>query len=190
MAVHFYRELNNLSTADFLVENRKKRGKFYQAERIISRRTRKRKVEYLVKWSGYSSLDNSWEPEENLNALALRTYWNPQPTAELVSAGTDMLHTAILDNLKSKSVFPTVVNFRHDVFRYLFKDRGVESEDGRHLLLNRDDFSRCKLPPEWDQLLDRLGNGTKVEFPVKAKLFLSQSPKTHKVIGGKIVLMQ
>ncbi|CAB4008923.1 M-phase phospho 8-like isoform X2 [Paramuricea clavata] len=71
MAVHFYRELNNLSTADFLVENRKKRGKFYQAERIISRRTRKRKVEYLVKWSGYSSLDNSWEPEENLNAFAL-----------------------------------------------------------------------------------------------------------------------
>jgi hypothetical protein len=108
----------------------------------------------------------------------------------LVSAGTDMLHIAILDNLKSKSVLPTVVNFRHDVFRYLFKDRGVESEDGRHLLLNRDDFSRCKLPQDWDQLLDRLGNGTKVEFPVKAKLFLSQSPKTHKVIGGKIVLMQ
>lgn len=115
---------------------------------------------------------------------------NPRPTAELVAAGIDMLHIAILENLKSKSILPTQVNFRHDVFRYLFKSKGVESEDGRHLLLEKDDFARCHLPQQWDQLLDRLGNGTKVEFPVKAKLFLSCSPKTHQVIGGKIVLMQ
>ena len=119
-----------------------------------------------------------------------RAYLNPQPTAELVAAGRDMLHTAILENLKSKSILPTLVNFRHDVFRYLFKNKGVKSEDGRHLLLEKDDFDRCHLPQQWDQILDRLGNGTRVEFLVKAKLFLSRSPKTHQVIGEKIVLMQ
>ena len=44
MAVTFYGELNNLSTANFLIENKKKKGKFYEVERVISRRTRKGKV--------------------------------------------------------------------------------------------------------------------------------------------------
>ncbi len=28
--------------------------------------------DYLVKWKNYHTLSNTWEPEENLNALALR----------------------------------------------------------------------------------------------------------------------
>ncbi|CAB4003620.1 Hypothetical predicted protein [Paramuricea clavata] len=145
MAVHFYRELNNLSTADFLIENKKRKGKFYKVERIISRRTRKRKAEYLVKWSGYGSLENSWEPEENLNAFALRA---------------------------------------------LFKDQGVETEDGRHILLEKNDFQRCHLPEQWDQILDQLGNGIKIAFPVNARPFISQSTKTYRVICGKLVNAQ
>lgn len=47
MAVRFYQQLHNLSTADFLLENKKKREKFYEVERVISRRTRKRKVKQL-----------------------------------------------------------------------------------------------------------------------------------------------
>lgn len=88
-----------------------------------------------------------------------RTYWNPQPSAELVSASVDSLHTAILENLKSKSVLPTSLSFRHDVFRYLFKNKGVPSSDGKHILLEKEDFSKCKLPEQWNEILDKLGNG-------------------------------
>ena len=38
----------------------------YIAEKIVSKRTRKRKIEYLVKWKGYNSSENTWEPEENI----------------------------------------------------------------------------------------------------------------------------
>lgn len=100
-----------------------------------------------------------------------------------------MLHTVMLENLKSKSLLPTVLNFRHDVFRALFKDQGVETEDGRHILLEKNDSQRCNLPEQWDQILDRLGNGIKIAFPVKARPFISQSPKTYKVICGKLELM-
>jgi hypothetical protein len=34
-----------------------------------------------------------------------------------------MLHTAILEKLKSKRFLPTVLNFRHNVFRALFKEQ-------------------------------------------------------------------
>ena len=118
-----------------------------------------------------------------------RTYWNPKPAAELLFCSVDLLLTAIFENLKSKSLLPTVLNFRHDVFRALFKDRGVQAENGKHVLFTKDDFERCNLPEQWDQILDQLGNGIKITFPVKARTHISLSPKTYKVISGKLKLM-
>ncbi|XP_077405918.1 chromobox protein homolog 2-like [Vanacampus margaritifer] len=41
-------------------------GQVFDAECILSKRPRKGKYEYLVKWRGWSSKHNSWEPEENI----------------------------------------------------------------------------------------------------------------------------
>nr|XP_040033053.1 chromobox protein homolog 2-like isoform X2 [Gasterosteus aculeatus aculeatus] len=41
-------------------------GQVFDAECILSKRPRKGKSEYLVKWRGWSSKHNSWEPEENI----------------------------------------------------------------------------------------------------------------------------
>lgn len=115
-----------------------------------------------------------------------RTYWNPRPAQELISSGIDALHAAILENLMSKSISPTVLCFRHDVFQYIFKDKGKQSGDGKHLMLEKTDFVRCSFPSCWDRLVDQLGDGVRVDFPVKVRLFLTQSPKNHTLTGGKI----
>ncbi|UJR37989.1 hypothetical protein I4U23_030671 [Adineta vaga] len=40
----------------------------YVVEKIVSKRTNgKGQVFYLIKWKGYSSADNTWEPESNVN---------------------------------------------------------------------------------------------------------------------------
>ncbi|KXJ08211.1 Chromobox protein-like 6 [Exaiptasia diaphana] len=38
----------------------------FAAEKIVKKRTRKGKVEYLVKWANHPSSDNTWEPSENI----------------------------------------------------------------------------------------------------------------------------
>lgn len=58
--------LNNVSfTADQL-EPAKEKEERYIVEKIVDKRTRNKKIEYLVKWKGYNNSENTWEPIQNL----------------------------------------------------------------------------------------------------------------------------
>lgn len=46
-------------------------GEDYVVEKIVNKRIRGGIVEYLLKWEGFSSEHNTWEPEGNLNCFQL-----------------------------------------------------------------------------------------------------------------------
>ena len=42
----------------------------YEVEEILDSRRRRRRLEYLVRWSGYGPADDSWEPEANVESAS------------------------------------------------------------------------------------------------------------------------
>jgi len=42
-------------------------GEEFSVERILDKRVRSNKVEYLIKWEGYPDSENTWEPHDNLD---------------------------------------------------------------------------------------------------------------------------
>ena len=55
----------------------------FEVEQILDMKQmgRGRKTHYLVKWKGYPTSDNSWEPEKNLNTdeLIAEFKWSLRP---------------------------------------------------------------------------------------------------------------
>ena len=49
-------------------------SQYYEVEDIVNHRYTKGKVEYLIRWKGYSSIYDSWEPFDNLTSFAIDAY--------------------------------------------------------------------------------------------------------------------
>jgi hypothetical protein len=79
------------------------------------------------------------------------------------------------------------LEFRHDVYGFLFNGKGMPAEQRGWMLFEESYFEKCKLPPSWFCIHDQHGDGTKVRFPVKMRTFLGHSPRNFSNKGGEIV---
>ena len=99
----------------------------------------------------------------------------------------DTLRVSVLSKLKNKSRSNLVIDFDNDCFRSLFHGKGTEAREKGYILLYEADFSRCKLPENWDLVCDFNGDGVRVKYPFKVQLFLTKSPKTFTLVQGKLL---
>ena len=59
------------------------------------------------------------------------------------------------------------VEFRSDIFRYLFNNKGRKPPTGRGLFYDLDDFDRTYFTDNWYVVYDKLGDGCCVDFPIR-----------------------
>ena len=63
-------------------------GGVFAAEKILKKRYKKGRLEYLVKWQGYSAKYNTWEPSKNiLDERLLQMFKNSQTTTSTRGGG-------------------------------------------------------------------------------------------------------
>ena len=71
------------------------------------------------------------------------------------------------------------VNFRTDVFKFLFEGKGREYSYGRGRMYSQDDFDEQYFDKDWHRAHDRLGDGCKVEFPLHMASKVKWSPTVY-----------
>ena len=84
------------------------------------------------------------------------------------------LRVHIESYLKSKQRGAVTIDFRGDVFQFLFRRKGKPQKSW--VLLDSSHFPRKYFPPGWDKLYDVHGQGLKVWYPMKLRTFISWSP--------------
>ena len=74
----------------------------------------------------------------------------------------------------------TTVDVRHDVFHYIFANKGIDSQRNGWGEYEKEDFCRCQLLPSWDKYIDHLGDGKQITFPVLLRPAIKWGPKCYK----------
>ncbi|KAJ7327834.1 hypothetical protein OS493_026113 [Desmophyllum pertusum] len=94
------------------------------------------------------------------------TYFaSPRPELAVVQENLDRLRHCVLDCLRHK--YPEqrmTVEFRHDVFKYLFQRKGRKSKDKYWTMYEEPDFSKCNFPIQWNSWFDKHGDGWQDEI--------------------------
>ena len=76
------------------------------------------------------------------------------------------------------------VEFRNDVFRFLFNGKGRHTPTGRGLFCNIEDFDGTYFENDWYVAYDRLGDGCSVDFPIKLESKIRWSPIVYNSDGS------
>ena len=76
------------------------------------------------------------------------------------------------------------VEFRSDVFRYLFNNKGRKPPTGRGLFYDLDDFDRTYFTDNWYVVYDKLGDGCCVDFPIRLESKLRWSTLVYNSSGN------
>ena len=107
-----------------------------------------------------------------------RSYKGPRPAFQVVSDNVSSLILGIQGSLRRGTNLNCKFNveFRIDVFSYLFSGRGSLPPSGQRKLYNLDDFNPMFFPSNWFIVYDKLRNGCTVNFPVCIESKLKWSP--------------
>lgn len=117
-----------------------------------------------------------------------RCYNNPHPQRRVVLDHVSDFISSVSKSLKCGTIRASKfsIEFRLDVFRYLFNSKGRARGSGK--LYEKDDFNSDYFGEDWWFVLDKNGDGCCVDFPMEMRTAVKFSPIMYsKCSDGRIV---
>ena len=111
---------------------------------------------------------------------------SPTPQYRLVADAASNFVAAVNRSLKMgvNSNCKIEVEFRTDVFKYLFNNKGRKPPTGRGLVYDLDDFDKTYFTDNWYVAYDKLGDGCCVDFPIRLESKLRWSTLVYNSSGN------
>ena len=124
-----------------------------------------------------------------------RCYNNLRPERRLVLDSVSSFVSSVNSSLRAGTVrsYKFCVEFRLDVFKFLFSNKGTLPESGAGRLYEECDFSPEFFNDNWFVTFNKLGNGCSVDSPIRSVDFpkLTYGPKCYtKDSIGNIIAKQ
>lgn len=118
-----------------------------------------------------------------------RKFYNPTPAIRSISDSTCNLIYAIKGSLRKgiTRCNKLAVEFRHDVFKYLFGGKGKRIAGKRGMEYSEDDFCNEHFPTDWHKCYNRSKECCYVAFPVTMYVYVKFSPITYSMSGSDLV---
>jgi len=145
-----------------------------------------KEAEYLIKWNGWGSQYNTWEPQSHiLDENLLRSFRNPSPPQEIMEANLERLLNAVTSALCEPLATHVTIEMRHDVFRKVCNKKDLPLNT--KIWLEKSDFSDTYFPSGWsDAFVNNRGDQQTVIFPIAVRLFLAHLRKLYCIDGQEL----
>ena len=148
----------------------------YVVERVITKRLKAGKTEYFVKWFGYPSEENTWEPSHHLPMPLLQSFPCPDVPEALIHQGREELRLLLERGTKSAMLTDVTISIGHDVVRALFP-RFINDVLSRSFVsVTKDEFEKAGLGSCLRKIVSRGRVERQIKFPVLLKPLLARAP--------------
>lgn len=106
-----------------------------------------------------------------------RSYEDPSPPYRVIADNVSTLVSSIQHSLKLgvNTNCKFSLEFRTDVFNFIFSGKGTTPPTGRGTFYELEDFGSTYFPAGWHVVYDRLGDGCGIDFPVRLESKLKWS---------------
>ena len=136
---------------------------------------------YSVLFCSYWS-SSTWRSTLNPVHFSCSGYEDPFPPYRVIDDCVCSLITAVQQSLRLGVNLNCKfsVDFRKDIFMYLFKGKGSTPPSGQGKFYDLDDFNTQFFPVHWYRVFDSLGDGCEVQFPIRLLSKVKWSRKVYK----------
>ena len=145
-----------------------------EVERIVAKKICNGKPLFMIKWQGYCSSQNTWEPRTRVPPELIEAFETPDPDPVRVEEARERIGLVFERGMKVPLQYEESIEIRHDVVRFLFPNLPARIQ-ATPTNISDQDLHNARLTPYVERTINANGNRCRI-VQLTLRLLLSKSP--------------